>query len=501
MKTKLESQSAAQQSSTLSELLVSALVTPVRAMRLRYLPLLMIYFAYGALGLISVAENFWVKETLTLNPADLAALGVWVTLPWTIKMVFGQFVDSIPLFGSQRRIYVFLGAGLIAFGILQLWAAASAFQTIVAPDTAYIIASITIVIGFVIQDVGADAMSTEVVDRTYPDGSPRPDDDVKRDLGIVQVLGRLALTFGAFAVAGIAGWIAQVLSYETVFLLGLTIPLISLLGAMFVRLDPVPSKEVDWRILGGGLAFGVVVLGIGIGGIPFGQEIVFLVSMIVVCTMLVRVIADLDPKTKQRIFFAALIIFAFRAMPGTGDGYTWFSIDVLGFDEAFFGILGQIGMGLAMAGTWLLSDTITRRPVTQILFWLTIIGSLFMLPNVALVFGIHEWTNAQFGIGPRTIALVDTALGSPFAQLSMIPLLTLIAVHAPAGRRATWFALMASLMNLALVAGQLQTKYLNTSFQISRGQYDDLPGLIVTVAIVGLVVPILVILLVGKRVE
>ena len=39
------------------------------------------------------------------------------------------------------------------------------------------------------------------------------------------------------------------------------------------------------------------------------------------------------------------------------------------------------------------------------------------------------------------------------AQLSMIPLLTLVAIYAPAGHRATWFALMASLMNLALVAG------------------------------------------------
>ena len=33
----------------------TALLTPVRAMRLRYLPLLMIYYAYGALGLVTIA--------------------------------------------------------------------------------------------------------------------------------------------------------------------------------------------------------------------------------------------------------------------------------------------------------------------------------------------------------------------------------------------------------------------------------------------------------------
>ncbi len=51
-----------------------------------------------------------------------------------------------------------------------------------------------------------------------------------------------------------------------------------------------------------------------------------------------------------------------------------------------------------------------------------------------------------------------------FLQLSMIPLLTLCAIYAPEKRRATWFALMGSLMNLALVAAALQTKYLNQIF-------------------------------------
>ena len=44
--------------------LQTALVTPIRAMRLRYLPLLMIYHAYGALGLVTIAEAFWIKEAL-----------------------------------------------------------------------------------------------------------------------------------------------------------------------------------------------------------------------------------------------------------------------------------------------------------------------------------------------------------------------------------------------------------------------------------------------------
>ena len=48
---------------TVAEQIQDALITPIRAMRLRYLPLLMVYFAYGALGLDRrIAESFWIKS-------------------------------------------------------------------------------------------------------------------------------------------------------------------------------------------------------------------------------------------------------------------------------------------------------------------------------------------------------------------------------------------------------------------------------------------------------
>ena len=92
------------------------MLAPIRAFRLAYLPLLTVYLASGALGIIAVADSFWVKQSLTLSPAELASLAVWLQLPWSAKMVVSEFVDALPLFGSQRRAYTFLGAGLIAAG-------------------------------------------------------------------------------------------------------------------------------------------------------------------------------------------------------------------------------------------------------------------------------------------------------------------------------------------------------------------------------------------------
>ena len=138
---------------------------------------------------------------------------------------------------------------------------------------------------------------------------------------------------------------------------------------------------------------------------------------------------------------------------------------------------------------WTFSKQLTEYSVTRVLLWLAVAGAVLSLPNIGLFFGIHHWTE-KFGFGARAIAVIDAAAASPFAQLSMIPLLTLIAFYAPEGRRATWFALMASLMNLALVAGQLQTKYLNHIFVIQRGEYSELGPLLITAAVLGFILPI-----------
>ena len=140
-----------------------ALLAPVRAMRLAYLPLLMVYFAYGAMGLTAVAEAFWIKKALTWTPAELSSLAVWLSLPWTVKMVFGELVDTVPLFGSQRRAYVFVGAGLIAVSFVLLSGAAGGWITVLPADRLYVFAALMAVTGSVVQDVVADAMSTEVV--------------------------------------------------------------------------------------------------------------------------------------------------------------------------------------------------------------------------------------------------------------------------------------------------------------------------------------------------
>ena len=356
----------------------------------------MIYFAYGALGLIDVTRDMWIKESLRLSPSELAGIGVWLGLPWTVKMVFGQLVDSVPIFGSQRRSYILIGAALTACGMLVLAAAAAGTLQLARPEHAYLLGSLLIVIGTLAQDVVADAMSTEVVPRTDDAGNPRPDHDIRAELGLVQVLGRLALSFGILAVAGASGWLASFLGRPTVFLLGLTIPVISVIGVFLIRAEQVERHALDWRILGGGIAFGALVVALGVSAVPLAQEVIFALSMIVICIMLVLVTRELDARgaardplhqhhhlriprdtfRRRRLFLVDARRPEVRrsvlrhAAPDRRDPRDRRDV---GLQQTAHRILGR-------------RRCCSGSPSA---------GALLSLPNIGLFYGLHEWTEAN----------------------------------------------------------------------------------------------------------
>src|SRR5260221_3366635 len=221
---------------------LDTVLRPIRAFRLNYVPVVMVYFAYGALGLIDVTRDLWIKESLTLTPEKLAGIAVWLLLPWTVKMVFGELVDTVPIFGSQRKSYVLIGAAFMAAGLVILAGAAGRWLTFARPDHLYVIGAMLMTVGTVVQDVVADAMSTEVVARTDAAGTERPDNVVRAELGMVQVLGRLAVSGGVLAVAGLSGWLAHLMSRPAGFLIGLNIPVVSVAG-VFLGGNATPAAR------------------------------------------------------------------------------------------------------------------------------------------------------------------------------------------------------------------------------------------------------------------
>jgi hypothetical protein len=296
--------------------------------------------------------------------------------------------------------------------------------------------------------------------------------------------------------------------------LSLSIPLISILGVLLGswmrmqgnhqrlpaslspeqrRKEMTPREQiltVNWYILGGSAVFVVFSLILGLSAIPMKEETIFIGSLGIICLLMGQLLRNLNPIKRREIIGLAVIIFIFRAMPTAGAGAGWWQIDVLGFDEAFFGTLRQIAAILAIVGMFALRGWIARRPIPYLVVFLSVYGAVMMIPFIGMYYGLHTWTEATLGFGARTIALVDTMADSPLGQVAMIPMLAWIAKEAPKNQKATYFAVMASFTNLALSASHLGTKYLNKIFAIYRGQYDELGMLMITTALIGLIIPV-----------
>lgn len=518
-----------------------------REMRLSYLPPLMVYAAAGISGLTAIVGTFYVKERLGLSAEFLAALGFWMMLPWALKMPLGHLVD---LMWRWKGMLVYIGAGLITLSVLimiGLLGNPDAMRAVAPVEAWYVAASMLAPVGYVLQDVVADAMTVEAVPRVDEHGQPLVPETRKPMHVTMQTLGRVAIITGGILVSVVNVFVLQgvgelpeaekAAAYLYVYELALIIPLVSVCGVVFAawlrRRDvrrlmaqghsrseseamlgaDIEPPPVNWWILGGGLAFTAVSLSVGLSRIPGGEEIIFAISMSIVIFLMWRLTGELEPAARNVLVGTAVLIFVFRAIPGPGAGATWWMIDRLGFDQQFLATLSLIGAVLTLFGMFVFRRFMAERSIAYIVGFLTVAGTLLSLPTIGMYFGLHEWTAALTGgvVDARFIAVIDTALESPLGQIAMIPMLAWIANSAPDRLKATFFAVMASFTNLALSASQLATKYMNQIFVVTRevkdpeaGQivvpadYSELGLLLITVTVIGFALPLLAILILKR---
>jgi len=516
-----------------------------RELRLSFLPPLMVYLAYGISGLTSVVGVFFVKDYLDLSAAFMAGLGFWINMPWLMKMLIGHIVDLI---WRYKAIIVFIGAGLITASLLIMLGLLShpaAMRAIMPFTFWYILSALLAPVGYVLQDVVADAMTVEAVPHVDERGQALDETRVRLMHTTMQTLGRVAIVGGTLIVSLVSYFMfsgidsmdeaGKVRVYIHIFQVALAIPVVSVLGVALASLLKIrdrrrllaqgyapqqvrqmlegePQKtSPNWWILIGSLIFISFTISVGLSDLKYSEEIVFAGSMAIVLFLMYRLVQVLEPSARKVLVGTAVIIFVFRAMPGAGAGQTWWMIDVLHFDQQFLTVLSMIGSGLALFGMFLFRRFMAERSIAYIIGFLTIIGTVLYMPYIGMYYGLHQWTAAHTGgvVNAHFIAIVDTTLESPLGQVAMIPMLAWIANSAPANLKATFFAVMASFTNLALSLGQLGTKYANEVFLITRevknhvsgavttpADYSQLGDLLLSVTVIGMVLPLAAILLV-----
>ena len=499
--------------------------------KMAYLPPLLIYASAGISGLTSIVGIFFIKDFLSLSATFIASIGFWAGIPWALKMPIGFLIDK---YWNLKQYFVYLGAMLVSVSLLIMYGILvhkNSMLIYLDIKVWFIISSILTPIGYVLQDGVADAMTVEAVE---PDFKNEPENierkTSKKEHTVVQLYGRFAIILGSLIV-GLINFLIfkdvdtnnpQInLLYGKVYLFALIIPIISVSGIiLFNYLNKIEKKAIkfkttklDYQIFIGSCVFVIFTIFLGSLNLLFSKEIILLSSLLLIAILMRLLIKDLKKVDQHTIVGTAIIIFVFRAMPSPGAGLNWFEIDILGFNQSFFSILSITSASITLIGMIILRKVMMNTTIAKLFIILSILSTLLYFPSLFMYYELHEYTSTITNgvVDAKFIAILNTAVESPLAQVAMIPLLAWIAKNAPSKYKATFFAVFASFTNIALSARELFTSYLNKIFVISRevldtdsnevlikANYDNLDNLLISLMVITLVIPITTIYCIQK---
>jgi predicted MFS family arabinose efflux permease len=173
------------------------------------------YFAEGMAGLAYEPVDYLLKDVLHLGAGRAALFIAWMTLPLTIKPLFGLLTDLLPWAGKRRRPHMIgvtlltsVGWGLLAFMKGYRYGPALAILVLIN-------------VGFVLSDIVCDGV---MVERGKESGKTGPYQAVQ--------IGTLYATLILTGLGG--GWLAAHASYKTIFLLAAVFPLAAAASALWI---------------------------------------------------------------------------------------------------------------------------------------------------------------------------------------------------------------------------------------------------------------------------
>ncbi len=355
--------------------------------------ILLVYFVQGILGLARLAISFYLKDDLSLSPAEVAALMGIASLPWVVKPLFGFMSDGLPILGYRRRPYLIL-SGLMGMGC---WIAlATVIDSAWAATVAIALNSLSVAVSDVIVD-------SLIVERARQESQAKA--------GSLQSLAWGTSAIGGLLTAYLSGVLLEHVSTRTVFAITACFPLIVSCVAGLIHEEKVESTS----------ELAVVK-----------QQVSQLWGAV----------------TQKAIWMPTAFLFLWQATPSSDSAFFFFTTNELGFEPEFLGRVRLVSNLAALIGIWLFQRFFKAVPFRKIFAWTIVASAVLGMTTLLLV----THANRAIGIDDYWFSLGDSLILTVAGQIAFMPVLVLAARLCPPGVEASLFALLMSVVNLAGLA-------------------------------------------------
>jgi predicted MFS family arabinose efflux permease len=174
-----------------------------------------VYFAEGMAGLAYEPVDYLLKDVMHLGPAQAALFITLMTLPLTIKPVFGLLTDMLPWAGRRRKPHMVAFSLIVSVG----WLLLAFLQNYSYWPSLAVLALINV--GFVLSALVCGGV---MVERGKANGKTGPYQAVQ--------IGTLYATLILTGLGG--GWLVTHASYKIIFLLAAIFPLMAAASAVWI---------------------------------------------------------------------------------------------------------------------------------------------------------------------------------------------------------------------------------------------------------------------------
>ncbi len=344
------------------------------------------YFAQGlgqAGGLISQPLNYYLKQGLGLDSAQVSDYLAILTLPWMIKPLYGLVSDYLPLLGYRRKTWLLLVNLAAAGGFLWLAGLTQAGTIVIALTlTAF---------GTAASDVIIDALMVENGERTGM---------TARFQGMQWLWFKLAAIVTALS----GGLLASLLEPATALHVAATVTMLAPLsvlvaGLVLVREERAPVDLAQARAT-------------------------------------TRAVLDAFRSPTLRIAVAFLALWCFS--PAFGTPLYHHMVDNLQFDQRFIGQLNALTAAGGVAGAWLFARVFADKSIAARATFSTGAAAAGVLAYLALA---QPSAQAAAIAGPLNVFVGFTA------QIGALTIFTIAARACPPRAEGFTFAALMSVYN------------------------------------------------------
>ncbi|WP_019509395.1 folate/biopterin family MFS transporter [Pleurocapsa sp. PCC 7319] len=414
--------------------------------------ILTVYFVQGILGLARLAVSFFLKDSLGLTPAEVAALTGISSLPWIIKPLFGFMSDGLPILGYRRRPYLIL-SGLL--GSVSWLALATLVNSAWTATLVILITSLSVAIS----DVIVDSLIVE-----------RAREESLAQAGSLQSLSWGFSALGGLITAYFSGLLLEHLSSNQVFEITATFPLIVSAVAWLITEEKITTT--DQRSQQAPSSHGGVICD---SNDSKSQS-----------SSVKGQIKQLWAAVKQKqVWLPIAFLFTWQATPTADSAFFFFSTNELGFEPEFLGRVRLVTSLASLIGIYLFQRYLKTVPFRQILGWSTVIAAALGMTTLLLV----THTNRALGIDDHWFSLGDSLILTVVGQITWMPVLVLSARLCPKGVEATLFALLMSIWNLSGLLSHELGALLTSWLGVTENNFDKL-WLLVTITNLSTLLPL-----------